>query len=148
MKCDICGKDVKNLINMTDNHDFLDGDYCEACVRAMSPAEKCKSEGIKLPSCLLCAVKHVSRAKILMGETFLGYPEHFFDALGELSMAETELVDEFKPLAGEIRAERLKLQDDAAYVIVWRKLYDGLLREMILAGVMPDNLVFDGPKKN
>jgi hypothetical protein len=100
-----------------------------------------KSEGVSLPSCLLCAVKHVCRAKILRGETFLGYPHHFFDALAELSMAETELVDEFLTLANEIREERLKLQADAAYVMPWDKLCDLILAEMVKAGIQPDNLI-------
>jgi len=104
---------------------------------------ECKSEGVALPSCLLCAVKHVCRAKILRGETFLGYPHHFFDALAELSMAETELVDEFLELANEIREERLKLQANAAYVVPWNDLCDLLLATMVKLGIQPDNLVDD-----
>ena len=117
---------------------------CE--VRRMK-ADDCKSNGVQLPTCLLCAAKHVGRAKILRGETFLGYPDHYFDALAEMSMAETELVDLYPELARVMREQRLQLQGDAAYVVGWHELYDAILEKMIWHGTVPENLVLtDAPK--
>jgi hypothetical protein len=88
----------------------------------------------------MCAAKHVARAKVLMGETFLGYPEHYFDALGEMSMAETELVQSFPDVAATVRSYRLLLQDNALAEINWWPMYNALLDAMRDSGNMPKGL--------
>ena len=65
-------------------------------------------------SCILCGLKHVSKAIILLSEAQLGYPMHLYLALGNLSEAEDELVDEYPDLATEIRNLRLDIMEDVS----------------------------------
>lgn len=57
-------------------------------------------------SCLICVRKHISKAIVLLSETNLGYPEHFWLAMGNLSEAEDESIKAFPELATKIREYR------------------------------------------
>jgi len=65
-------------------------------------------------SCIMCGVKHISKAIILLSEAQLGYPVHFYLALGNLSEAEDELVLEYPELANKIRDLRLEIMEDVS----------------------------------
>jgi hypothetical protein len=62
----------------------------------------------------MCGVKHISKAIILLSEAQLGYPVHFYLALGNLSEAEDELVLEYPELANKIRDLRLEIMEDVS----------------------------------
>lgn len=63
-------------------------------------------------SCLQCVLKHVAQASILVDESKLGYPWHFWLALGHLAEAESESVERYPELAEEIREIRLGMTPD------------------------------------
>jgi hypothetical protein len=65
-------------------------------------------------SCKNCILKHLSKAEILLSEAELGYPEHFWLALGNLSEAEDEAVAEYPEIAKEIRDLRLDIEAGSA----------------------------------
>jgi len=60
--------------------------------------------------CLSCMMKHISKAIILLSEAKLGYPLHFWLALGNLSEAEDEIVAEYPEFARKIRELRMNLE--------------------------------------
>lgn len=66
--------------------------------------------------CLNCARKHLGRANARLYE-FLSdaYPEEFWYAFGEMSLAEDHLVLAYPKLAKMIRRERLRMQDEDNY---------------------------------
>ena len=66
-------------------------------------------------SCIKCAIKHVSRANGYLDESLLGYPVHRCLAIGELSLAESELLETHIQLAEYIRGIRVKMLDDDTY---------------------------------
>ena len=57
-------------------------------------------------SCLICVRKHISKAIVLLSETSLGYPQHFWLAMGNLSEAEDESIRAYPELATKIREYR------------------------------------------
>ena len=61
------------------------------------------------PSCFDCGRKHIAKAIIQLGEAKLGYPQHFWLAIGNLSEAEEEIL-EYPEIAVIIRTERLNIQ--------------------------------------
>lgn len=63
------------------------------------------------PSCLMCVRKHIAKAQILLTEAELGYPAHFWIALGNLSEAEDESIKDYPELSKKIREARLIIQD-------------------------------------
>lgn len=63
-------------------------------------------------TCLCCVKKHIAKAIILLSEAKLGYPLHFYLALGNLSEAEDECVRDYPELANEIRDIRLEIEVD------------------------------------
>jgi len=65
--------------------------------------------------CPLCAIKHLARAKIRLGEARLGYPEEYVFALGEMSLAEDHLVSEQPALAAAIRQHRKQLESQPRF---------------------------------
>jgi len=66
--------------------------------------------------CLNCARKHLGKANARLYEFLSGdYPEEFWYAFGEMSLAEDHLVLAYPKLAKMIRSERLKMQDDETY---------------------------------
>lgn len=60
--------------------------------------------------CLQCAMKHLAQAEILLEEAALGYPDHYFLAIGHLAEAESEVLGVSIEAATEIRAARLALE--------------------------------------
>ena len=62
--------------------------------------------------CLHCTLKHIGKAVILLSEAKLGYPEHLYLAIGNLSEAEDECLIEHPELAERIREIRLEIEDD------------------------------------
>lgn len=107
-----------------------------------------------LSNCFDCCKKHLSRAKAFYEEWHLGYPDHstlmynefteanktieegyvlYWDSLGQLDMASSELVGnlidleknwqtEIIELANEIRTARILFQEDSTKVPNWNKL--------------------------
>lgn len=59
----------------------------------------------------LRACVSLAKAKILGSEAKLGYPEHIWHMLANMSEAEDEIVDVMPDEAAEIRAERLAMED-------------------------------------
>ena len=57
-------------------------------------------------SCYKCVRKHIAQARALIDESKLGYPNHFFLALGHLAEAEAESIKEFPQLSTKIRSMR------------------------------------------
>lgn len=57
-------------------------------------------------SCIKCVRKHIAQARVLLDEAQLGYPNHFFLALGHLAEAESESVKQYPTLAKQIREAR------------------------------------------
>ena len=74
------------------------------------------------PSCLDCARKHLAQAMILTNEARMGYPIHFWYAVGHLAEASDELLAVFPKEAEDIREERLKYQKSPEYSIPYDKL--------------------------
>lgn len=74
--------------------------------------------------CLLCILKHLAQADVLMDEALLGYPLHKWRAVGHLAEAESECLDFSPPLAKRIREYRLSYIDGNDINI------DGLLEEV------------------
>lgn len=57
-------------------------------------------------------MKHLSKAVILFSESQLGYPHHFWLAMGNLSEAEEEALVDYPTAAKEIRELRLEIEID------------------------------------
>jgi predicted phosphoribosyltransferase len=60
-------------------------------------------------SCLDCVRKHIAQAIILLKESKLGHPNHFWLALGHLAEAEEESMKDHLNFAEYIRKERHKI---------------------------------------
>lgn len=54
-------------------------------------------------TCLLCVRKHLGKAEALMSEARLGYPAHAGLAIGNLSEAADESLQDYPALSAEIR---------------------------------------------
>jgi hypothetical protein len=89
-------------------------------------------------TCPKCAIKHLSRAKVFVSESKLGYPHHIWDAMGEMSHAEDELVVQMPEEANMVREERLKLEADHSYVVPWNKLRYMIAEAAVLPEVLDD----------
>lgn len=61
-------------------------------------------------SCLMCVRKHIGKAITQLAESNLGYPAHFYLAMGNLSEAEDESIKVYPELATKIREYRLKIE--------------------------------------
>lgn len=55
-------------------------------------------------TCLLCVRKHLGKAEALMNEARLGYPAHAGLAIGNLSEAADEAMQDYPEFAAEIRS--------------------------------------------
>jgi len=62
-------------------------------------------------SCIDCTRKHIGSAIVLLSESTLGYPEHFWIAIGHLGQAEEESIKDFPELAKKIRKIRREIMD-------------------------------------
>jgi len=84
-----------------------------------------KSETLETMHCIQCCAKHLGAAKVLLSESLQGYPENYFTAIGNLSLAADHVVMKFPGLAALIRDIRLQLEDDASFriVIPWRFIF-------------------------
>jgi hypothetical protein len=63
-------------------------------------------------ACLDCARKHLAQAEVLLDEAAMGYPVHFWLAMGHMAEASSELIEKYPELAEQIRTVRLKMQED------------------------------------
>ena len=79
-------------------------------------------------SCVQCSLKHLSQAYVLLKEWRKGYPEHFDYAMGHISEAEDELVDQHPVLAAAVRQHRKMLEADPKYRFPFKSLLS-LIRE-------------------
>lgn len=67
------------------------------------------------PTCTFCARKHLGQASALLSEARQGYPDHVWLAIGHLSEAADELVQDHPAMANEIRDHRKRLETDVSY---------------------------------
>lgn len=67
------------------------------------------------PGCILCGLKHLAQAQILLDESMLGYPMHKWLAYGHMAEAESELLELQPLIANQIREERIKATEDDKY---------------------------------
>lgn len=72
--------------------------------------------------CVLCACKHLAKARVLLDETKLGYAANFFIVLANLSLAEDHLVNQYPAQAELIRRHRKELEAAPTYEIPWEDL--------------------------
>jgi hypothetical protein len=74
-------------------------------------------------SCIDCTRKHIGSAIVLFTESMLGYPEHFWIAIGHLGQAEEESIKDFPELAKMIRKIRREIMDKKNFCnIDWIRL--------------------------
>ena len=62
-------------------------------------------------TCLDCVRKHLAQASVLMDESYLGYPHHFWFAVGHMAEAESECLSKFPKLAYKIRLSRMLMMN-------------------------------------
>ena len=95
-------------------------------------------------SCIQCSMKHLAQAEILLEEASLGYPDHYFLAIGHLAEAESEVLAVSIEVASEIRAARLGLESTP---LPYSDLL-GMLKSLSEPKVDPDyNSVMDKIRK-
>lgn len=66
------------------------------------------------PSCIMCTLKHLGQAVVLLQESITGYPSHRWLAAGHMAEAEAEAPSH--DLANRIREQRLAVMDDLEYM--------------------------------
>lgn len=81
------------------------------------------------PTCVDCALKHLSQASILLQESKQGYPKHLHYARGHMAEAESELISRYPKHAELVRAERKKLEESEDYKPDFDKLIDKVDQE-------------------
>lgn len=81
------------------------------------------------PSCLDCARKHLAKAGILMCEARLGYAQHKWLAIGNMSEAEDELLVRYEGHARTIREHRKAYEGNMDYVVPILQLIEMLSEE-------------------
>lgn len=91
-------------------------------------------------SCRSCVLKHLAKASILLTESRLGYPEHFYLALGNLSEAEEECVGWNQKLAADIRELRLDIEshsdkDGDIIEMIKRVVKEWVVEEVVEKGI-------------
>jgi len=90
-------------------------------------------------ACLLCAIKHVAKAKALWLEMWNGYPYAYWDVLGNLGLAEDHLIfagqDE---LRAKVRAARRELEWYPKTMVN----FSGLLNEIALIAKYNISVIF------
>jgi len=90
-----------------------------------------------MESCLMCTVKHVYTARAKYNEIHHGYPERFFEALGELAEAANECQKDFPMVAATIRDQRLQWEQDCNIVPNWSLLANLIAFTMQKVGKLP-----------
>lgn len=68
---------------------------------------------------MLCAVKHIAQARVLIIEANKGYPQHYFFCLGHLAEAEDELVTDHPALCSMVRGVRKMLENNKDTKVDW-----------------------------
>ena len=63
-------------------------------------------------SCIKCFLKHLSQVCVLLDEAKMGYPLHFWFAMGHLAEASSESIGKWPNLANRVRALRLNYTDN------------------------------------
>lgn len=96
-----------------------------------------ESIGGPRPTCLDCCRKHIGKAVVQMGEKDLGYPNHFWLAMANLSEVEEEALAKYPDFSALVREMRLEMTDDRTYKPDLMQLFD-----MIddLEGGSPENV--------
>jgi hypothetical protein len=67
------------------------------------------------PSCADCFRKHIGKAIVQLEEAELGYPQHFWLAMANLSEAESESVTDWPMLAAMVREVRIEMSENRGY---------------------------------
>ena len=62
--------------------------------------------------CVLCCLKHLSQAYVLLKETHKGYPHHQWIAMGHMAEAEDEVLNAYSEVSTQIRLARLRYQNE------------------------------------
>ena len=80
--------------------------------------------------CLRCCRKHLWSAKVLLSESCQGYPDNYFTALANLSLAADHVLKLEPGFAAFIRNFRLELEEDAAFrtKMPWGLIYVQMVR--------------------
>ena len=65
------------------------------------------------PACAMCCRKHLLGSSAYQQESLLGHPDHILDAIGELLLAEREIVGLSPQIANAIRIERHRIEGDS-----------------------------------
>jgi hypothetical protein len=79
--------------------------------------------------CPNCGRKHIAEAVVSLQETSLGYPDHAWLAIGQLSHAEAELIGRYPDIAAKVREMRKDIEN-------WANAPDGAPPKPDLAGVI------------
>lgn len=84
-----------------------------------------KSETGETMECLQCCGKHLGAAKVLLEESLQGYPENYWTAIGNLSLAADHVLVKYPSLAAMIRDIRKQLEQSADFrqKIPWHTLF-------------------------
>jgi len=84
-----------------------------------------KAETLETMHCIQCCAKHLGAAKVLLNESVQGYPENYFTAIGNLSLAADHVVMKYPGLAAFLRDLRLQTEDDAGFreVYPWATVF-------------------------
>jgi len=72
-------------------------------------------------SCVLCAVKHIAQARVLLLESKKGYEEFYHFATGHLAEAEDELLQDHRTIVDKLREWRKALEEDKEYEYPFRE---------------------------
>ena len=94
-----------------------------------------ESYGGPRPSCLDCCRKHLGKAISQLGEAALGYPDHFWLAMANLSEMEEESLAEYPDFAAMVREIRIEMTENRDYKPNLMELF-GMIDD--LAGVEPE----------
>jgi len=93
---------------------------------AVKTSSSCETS-IKRDSCIRCALKHISQARVLLKEVKKGYPEFVWFAFGHLAEAEDELAQDHAEWANRVRDERQQKEYEPEYEIDFTALVRGLI---------------------
>ncbi len=86
-------------------------------------------------SCIDCVIKHISQAHVLLLESKLGYPMHYYLAIAHLAEAEDEVADISIDMAIKIRDIRkdIEQKEGADFDVL------ELIQEVLDLEAEPDN---------
>jgi hypothetical protein len=94
-------------------------------------------------SCLLCVLKHLGAAAVLMDEARLGYAWHKWLAAGHMVEAEAEMLGADSALAGVIRTWRVKYMGSDDCRVPMEQLIGDVVELMVPVSPTVDHDIID-----